>query len=150
MSIGTNSPRHYHFVLGYRVHINGKERAETWMNATANGVPVIPRTGYVVEINALWYNALMFVADLTKEFGKPDYSKRLETLAAQTGKSFVKTFLNQYGYLYDFVDKDEEPEMDPPLSEDDGAQQMSEDDGVQQDNSFMADAHDDYPEGFMD
>ena len=30
----------------------------------------------------------------------------METLAAQTGKSFVKTFLNQYGYLYDFVDKD--------------------------------------------
>ena len=51
---------------------------------------------------------------------------------------------------YDFVDKDEEPEMDPPLSEDDGAQQVSEDDGAQQDNSFMADAHDDYPEGFMD
>ena len=51
---------------------------------------------------------------------------------------------------YDFVDKDEEPEMDPPLSEDDGSQQMSEDDGAQQDNSFMADAHDDYPEGFMD
>ena len=51
---------------------------------------------------------------------------------------------------YDFEDKDEEPEMDPPLSEDDGAQQVSEDDGAQQDNSFMADAHDDYPEGFMD
>lgn len=51
---------------------------------------------------------------------------------------------------YDFVDKDEEPEMDPPLSEDDGAQQMSEDDGVQQDNSFMADAHDDLPDGFFD
>lgn len=51
---------------------------------------------------------------------------------------------------YDFVDKDEEPEIDPPLSEDDGAQQMPEDDGAQQDNSFMADAHDDYPEGFMD
>ena len=51
---------------------------------------------------------------------------------------------------YDFEDKDEEPEMDPPLSEDDGAQQVTEDDGAQQDNSFMADAHDDYPEGFMD
>lgn len=51
---------------------------------------------------------------------------------------------------YDFVDKDEEPEMEPPLSEDDGAQQMSEDDGVQQDNSFMADAHDDLPDGFFD
>ena len=48
----------------------------------------------------------MFVADLSKQYGKADYSKRLETLAANTGKSFVKTFLNQYGYLYDFVDKD--------------------------------------------
>jgi len=100
--------RHYNFFLHSNglVHVNGKEKAATWMNSTANGVPVIPRTGYVVEINALWYNALMFVADLTREFGKADYSKRLETLAANTGKAFVKTFLNQYGYLYDYVDKD--------------------------------------------
>ena len=64
---------------------------------------------------------------------------------------FVKTVNGDAAaQQYDFVDKDEEPEMDPPLSEDDGAQQMPEDDGAQQDNSFMADAHDDYPEGFMD
>ena len=64
---------------------------------------------------------------------------------------FVKTVNGDAAaQQYDFVDKDEEPEIDPPLSEDDGAQQVSEDDGAQQDNSFMADAHDDYPEGFMD
>jgi replicative DNA helicase len=64
---------------------------------------------------------------------------------------FVKTVNGDAAaQQYDFEDKDEEPEMDPPLSEDDGAQQMSEDDGAQQDKSFMADAHDDYPEGFMD
>ena len=64
---------------------------------------------------------------------------------------FVKTVNGDAAaQQYDFVDKDEEPEIDPPLSEDDGAQQMPEDDGAQQDNSFMADAHDDYPEGFMD
>lgn len=64
---------------------------------------------------------------------------------------FVKTVNGDAAaQQYDFVDKDEEPEMDPPLSEDDGAQQMPEDDGAQQDNSFMADAHDYYPEGFMD
>lgn len=28
------------------------------MNSTVNGHPVIPRTGYIVEFNALWYNAL--------------------------------------------------------------------------------------------
>ena len=39
------------------------------MNSTANGRPVIPRTGYIVEVNALWYNALRFVADMVREGG---------------------------------------------------------------------------------
>ena len=29
----------------------GTNRAVTWMNSTVNGHPVIPRTGYIVEIN---------------------------------------------------------------------------------------------------
>jgi len=40
------------------------------MNAKENGRPITPRTGYVVEINALWYNALKFTAQLTRELGK--------------------------------------------------------------------------------
>ena len=36
------------------------EKAITWMNSTVNGRPVIPRTGYIVEVNSLWYNALAF------------------------------------------------------------------------------------------
>ena len=39
------------------------------MNSTVNGHPVIPRTGYIVEFNALWYNALRFIADLVREGG---------------------------------------------------------------------------------
>ena len=51
---------------------------------------------------------------------------------------------------YDFNDEtDEEPEMDPPLSEEERTQNLSEDDDAQQNDTFMADAHDDYPEGFM-
>lgn len=38
--------------------INGASKAMTWMNSTVYGKPVVPRSGYVVEINALWYNAL--------------------------------------------------------------------------------------------
>jgi predicted glycogen debranching enzyme len=33
----------------------------TWMDAVASGVPVTPRHGAAVEINALWYNALEFL-----------------------------------------------------------------------------------------
>ena len=86
------------------LHINGRDVAETWMNSTACGRPVVPRTGYVVEINALWYNALMFVADMNREFGKKELASRLEAMASVTAASFRSVFINEYGYLFDFVD----------------------------------------------
>ncbi len=86
------------------VRIEGRERAMTWMNSTANGRPVVPRTGFVVEINALWYNALKFCAKLANYNKDEKAVAHLEEMAAQTKESFVDTFLNDYGYLYDYVD----------------------------------------------
>ena len=86
------------------LYANGTEKAITWMNSTVNGHPVIPRTGYIVEINALWYNALCFVGELVGETGNNNLAETLQTLAEQTGKSFIDTFLNEYGYLLDYVD----------------------------------------------
>ncbi len=86
------------------LYTDGKDKAVTWMNSTANGRPVVPRTGYIVEFNALWYNALCFCASLAEIAG--DEASRQELLASAeiTKKSFVDTFLNEYGYLYDYVD----------------------------------------------
>ena len=86
------------------LYANGKEKAVTWMNSTANGHPVIPRTGYIVEVNALWYNALRFVADLVREGGNDIFADELDDLAEMVGKSFVEVFRNEYGYLFDYVD----------------------------------------------
>ena len=86
------------------LYANGTEKAITWMNSTANGRPVIPRTGYIVEINALWYNALRFTSELLGEGGNNNLAETLNVLAEQTGKAFVDTFLNEYGYLLDYVD----------------------------------------------
>ena len=83
---------------------DGREKAVTWMNSTANGRPVVPRTGYVVEFNALWYNALRFVASLAKEEDRTEDASHLEDLAEKCKQSFVSTFLNDYGYLFDYVD----------------------------------------------
>jgi predicted glycogen debranching enzyme len=100
--------RHVNFYLHGNglVYINGRESAETWMNSTVDGAPVVPRTGYVVEINALWYNALKFVAELSNECGKSDYSRRMEQIAQKVEASFPEVFVNEYGYLYDYVDGD--------------------------------------------
>ena len=51
------------------LYSNGRDRAVTWMNSTANGRPVVPRSGYIVEFNALWYNALKFCAAMVNEYG---------------------------------------------------------------------------------
>ena len=82
----------------------GKERPVTWMNSTANGKPVVPRTGYIVEFNALWFNALKFSAMLAILDQNTEAATHLEVLAEQCKQSFVETFLNEYGYLYDYVD----------------------------------------------
>ncbi len=86
------------------LYADGREKAITWMNSTANGRPVVPRSGYIVEFNALWYNALRFCASLEAEFGDAKFAKELEQLAERCKESFVATFLNEYGYLLDYVD----------------------------------------------
>lgn len=86
------------------LYTDGKDKAVTWMNSTANGRPVVPRTGYIVEFNALWYNALCFCASLAEIAGDEASQQKLLASAEITKKSFVDTFLNEYGYLYDYVD----------------------------------------------
>ncbi|MBD5219927.1 MAG: 4-alpha-glucanotransferase [Bacteroidales bacterium] len=84
---------------------DGHDKAVSWMNSMLNGLPVVRRTGRLVEFNALWYNALMFAAALAE--GKEDLAERREAWLAEAEKMkkpFVDTFLNESGYLYDFVD----------------------------------------------
>ena len=83
---------------------NGKDKAVTWMNSTANGQPVVPRTGFIVEFNALWYNALKFCSSMSTEYGSPQLTEDFEKRAELCKRSFVDMFLNDYGYLYDYVD----------------------------------------------
>ena len=86
------------------LYTNGKDKAVTWMNSTANGHPVVPRTGYIVEFNALWYNALCFCASLCELAGKEKDQQQFLEAAELAKQSFLDTFLNEYGYLYDYVD----------------------------------------------
>ncbi len=82
---------------------DGKQKPATWMNAVENGYPITPRTGYVVEINALWYNALLFVAEVSKCLGDEAFADILTYQAKIAGQSFVETFWNGI-YLFDYVD----------------------------------------------
>lgn len=86
------------------VFSGGHDKPVTWMNSTINGRPVVPRTGYIVEFNALWYNALKFGAKLASIKGDEEKTADWEERAELCRQSFVPTFMNDYGYLFDYVD----------------------------------------------
>ena len=86
------------------LYADAKGEAITWMNSMNNGQPVVPRSGYIVEFNALWYNALRFTAAMEMESGNEERANELDALAEKCKVSFIETFLNEYGYLYDYVD----------------------------------------------
>ena len=78
----------------------------TWMDAKTNGIAATPRNGKAVEINALWYNSLIIMANLIEKFEPKDLekTKKYRTLAKKCKKSFEKEFYNEKRKcLYDVV-----------------------------------------------
>ncbi|VBB46358.1 Amylo-alpha-16-glucosidase [uncultured Paludibacter sp.] len=97
------------------LYVNGNEKPATWMNAVENGRPITPRTGYVVEINALWYNALKFTSDLERERGNEQSADLLNYQAEILKDSFVQKFWNGT-YLYDYaLDNYQDTEVRPNM-----------------------------------
>ncbi len=97
----------------YRIHVDsdgllyaGEPGVQlTWMDAKVGDWVVTPRQGKAVEINALWCNALMIFAELSKRFGNATEANKFLQRAAQVKERFVEVFWNEKaGYLYDYVD----------------------------------------------
>ncbi len=100
------------------ISTDGHLKPASWMNSMLNGEPVVRRTGMLVEFNALWYNALLFAAALAE--GNEGLAERREAWLAEADKMkqpFIDTFLNESGYLYDFVDGNfAEPSVRPNMA----------------------------------
>jgi len=98
------------------IHVDPKDglisvpaRGLTWMNASINGIPVTPRGGKPVEVNALWYAALSFMVEWSQHLNSMghlshaiSYYQELLTLCK---RSFQQRFwYDEGGYLYDVID----------------------------------------------
>jgi predicted glycogen debranching enzyme len=78
--------------------------ALTWMNTVIDGKPVTQRNGLAVEVNALWYNAVIFALQCAKEHGEKTFEKRWKPVAEAIPKAFETTFWSdEKGYLADCV-----------------------------------------------
>lgn len=89
------------------LYSNGRDTAITWMNSQAYGRPITPRSGYIVEFNALYYNAKKFYQQMLIDSGDKTYqviADRIEKECQLMEQSFKDVFLNEHGYLFDYVD----------------------------------------------
>jgi predicted glycogen debranching enzyme len=75
----------------------------TWMDAKVDGWVVTPRRGKPVEIQALWYNALQWMALWSKELGHA--TQLYEDAAARVRETFNRRYWNEArGCLFDVLD----------------------------------------------
>ena len=88
--------------------VQGQEGYQlTWMDAKMGDWVVTPRRGKAVEINALWFNALMLLESWLREMGDADAAQRYADHGRRTRESFNERFwFEDGGHLYDVVDVD--------------------------------------------
>ena len=67
----------------------------TWMDAKIGNFAVTPRNGKVVELNALWYNALRTLENLANRFDEKDVADRCRKVANKHQKVFEEKFYNK-------------------------------------------------------
>ena len=87
-------------------------KALTWMDAVVYGVPVTPRDGFAVEINALWYNAVCFAVEMAKKNKDEKFLAEFSELPNLIKTSFLKIFWDEKaGYLADYANDKEGKNM---------------------------------------
>ncbi len=74
----------------------------TWMDAKVDDWVVTPRIGKPVEINALWYNALLTMSRFARDLKRP--STEFESLALRTKESFQKFWNESAGCCFDVIE----------------------------------------------
>ena len=104
----------YRIGTKYNIHedhdgliISGIKGVEvSWMNERVDDWCPTPRIGKCVEVNALWFNALMAMGEMCELIGRDPYE--FQAVASWIREAFDQTFWDpDLGYLYDVVTDEE-------------------------------------------
>lgn len=101
-----------HFIKGTRFNIykdsdsllfvGDRKNSLSWQfGAIGEGDSV--RYGKLLEINALWYNALCIMTEFSKKLDKNRYVTKYKKLSDKVKKSFNKFFINDESSFYDWI-----------------------------------------------
>lgn len=82
--------------------------AMSWMNAyDDDGDPITERGGFQVEVNAFWYNAVAYLAEMESKYDNNNASSsKWEDIKRKIENNFYNLFwVDKYQYLADYVDE---------------------------------------------
>jgi predicted glycogen debranching enzyme len=85
----------------------------TWMDAKVGEHVITPRIGKPVEVNALWYQALVNMAEFARRLDRP--AGEYEAMAQRARGGFQRFWNDAAGYCYDVIDGPEgnDPSLRP-------------------------------------
>ncbi len=90
----------------FLIWAGNKQTNLTWMDAVTEEGPVTPRYGYAVEVNALWYNAVMFGLEIAKAAKDKAFMEVWSERPAKIKESFIRVFWDDSkGFLADCVNE---------------------------------------------
>ncbi len=90
---------------------NSQLEALTWMDAKVWSMPVTPRKGKPVEVNALWCNALAILARLARKVGDSEIASLAGHWAEKAMNNFERVFWNERERcLFDVIEPEGKPD----------------------------------------
>lgn len=85
----------------------------SWMNSLANETATATRTGCLIDVNALWYNALCFAGEYKNKLNENLFQK-IKDATSRLQESILSSFWDgEQKYLYDFIDSEPNLQMRP-------------------------------------
>ena len=102
---------HIHVAEDGLLYAGEKGQQLTWMDARIGDWVVTPRMGKPVEIQALWYNALLIFSALLERNGQTTGAAHFAQDAGKVRDSFTRLFWYEAGgYCYDLIDETGRPD----------------------------------------
>ncbi len=103
-----NELRHIEYVENNGLlYVFNENQPLTWMNSQLNGEAAVKRYGYIVEICALWYNAICCAVAWAKEANDLNFVEEWTPISKLIKENYFSTFTNEsHDYLADCVAKD--------------------------------------------
>jgi predicted glycogen debranching enzyme len=105
-SYASSRPRGVNILPNGLLYTGIEDDSFTWMDALYEGKAITPRIGLVVEINALWFNAVGFMCELAARFDDPIFEIVSDMKLKIKSAFSAEFYLSDKQYLADFINED--------------------------------------------